>query len=84
MTKNGREIAAELISVYSTSMCIDNVVMYTEIFAGAKFHGNAYRLFKRNFRSFYFRGGDALTTPLSVDGHVPHANQRNNTEQRSE
>ena len=29
VTKDGRDIAAKLISVCSTSMCIGNVVMYT-------------------------------------------------------
>ena len=27
---------------------------------------------------------NALTTPLPVDGHAPHANQRNDTEWQSE
>ena len=56
-----------------------------EIFAGAKFRGNASRHF-RNFHGFYFRKQmhDALTTPPPVDGHTPHANQRDDTEQRSE
>ena len=36
--------------------------VWQEIFAGAKFHGKAARLF--------------LTTPLPVDGHAPQANRK--------
>ena len=32
---------------------------------------------------FVERMRDALTTPTPVDGHAPHANQRNNTERQS-
>ena len=35
------------------------------------------------FSPFLFRRHDALTTPLPVDGHTPHTNLRNNTEQES-
>ena len=57
-----------------------------EIFAGAKFHGNASRVFRRNVGVFFLLQNecDTLTTPLPVDGHAPHPIRRNNTKQRSE
>ena len=55
-------------------------------FAGAKLHGNASRLFRRNFCGFYFCETNASRsdhTP-TVDGHAPHTNRRNDIERRSE
>ena len=57
-----------------------------EIFTGAKFRGNASRLFRRNFRGFYFHEMNVWHcdhTP-TVDGHTPHANRRNDIKRQSE
>ena len=52
-----------------------------EIFVGAKFRKNGSRLCRRNFHEQIC---GALTTSLPVDGHAPHVNQWNDTEQWSE
>ena len=59
------------------------VIPYSgEIFAGANFHGKACRLFRRNFRGFYFRGcGTLWPHPYQLMA-TPH--MRNGTERRSE
>ena len=38
---------------------------------------------QKNFCFFVNQIGNALTTPLPVDSHAPHANQRDDTEQQS-
>ena len=64
--------------------CHAAIYRTAENFAGAKFRENTSRLFKRNFRGFYFcaetNGWRSDHTP-TVDAHAPH---KNRCERRSE
>ena len=70
------------------AMCLNSNTNYriAEKFHWCKISRLCVQTLQKKYLQFLFLQNkrNVLTTPLSVDGHVPHANQRNDTEQQSE